>query len=68
MGALLSGAVIAETVFARAGIGQTLVAAASSRDVPLVSGIVLFVALVYTVANLVVDFLYTVIDPRIEVP
>ncbi|PKZ65131.1 ABC transporter permease [Gordonia terrae] len=68
MGALLSGAVIAETVFARAGIGQTLVAAASSRDVPLVSGIVLFVALVYTIANLVVDFLYTVIDPRIEVP
>ena len=43
-------------------------AAASSRDVPLVSGIVLFVALVYTIANLVVDFLYTVIDPRIEVP
>ncbi|MFE0751031.1 ABC transporter permease [Gordonia sp. NPDC058843] len=68
MGALLSGAVIAETVFARAGIGQTLVAAASSRDVPLVSGIVLFVAFVYTIANLAVDFLYTVIDPRIEVP
>ena len=68
MGALLSGAVIAETVFARAGIGQTLVAAASSRDVPLVSGIVVFVALIYTIANLVVDALYTVIDPRIEVP
>ncbi|WOC11390.1 ABC transporter permease [Gordonia sp. MP11Mi] len=68
MGALLSGAVIAETVFARAGIGQTLVAAASARDIPLVSGIVIFVAVVYTVANLVVDALYTFIDPRIEVP
>ncbi len=68
MGALLSGAVIAETVFARAGIGQTLVAAAGSRDVPLVSGIVVLVAAIYTVANLLVDFLYTVIDPRIEVP
>ncbi|MEO9328817.1 ABC transporter permease [Gordonia aurantiaca] len=68
MGALLSGAVIAETVFARAGIGQTLVAAASARDVPLVSGIVVLVAAIYTVANLLVDFLYTVIDPRIEVP
>ena len=68
MGALLSGAVIAETVFARAGIGQTLVSAASSRDIPLVSGIVIFVAIVYTVANLAVDALYTLIDPRIEVP
>ncbi len=68
MGALLSGAVIAETVFARAGIGQTLVAAASARDVPLVSGIVVFVAFIYTIANLAVDALYTVIDPRIEVP
>ncbi|MCF8572091.1 ABC transporter permease [Gordonia sp. HY002] len=68
MGALLSGAVIAETVFARAGIGQTLVAAASSRDIPLVSGIVIFVAVVYTIANLAVDALYTLIDPRIEVP
>ncbi|MGW0039271.1 ABC transporter permease [Gordonia sp. NPDC003376] len=68
MGALLSGAVIAETVFARAGIGQTLVTAASSRDVPLVSGIVIFVAFIYTIANLLVDALYTKIDPRIEVP
>lgn len=68
MGALLSGAVIAETVFARAGIGQTLVAAASSRDIPLVGGIVVFVALVYTIANLAVDTLYTVIDPRIVIP
>ncbi|SIR80796.1 ABC transporter permease [Williamsia sterculiae] len=68
VGALLSSAVIAETVFARAGIGQTLVTAATSRDVPLVSGIVLVVALVYTVANLLVDALYTAIDPRIEVP
>lgn len=66
MGALFSGAVIAETVFARAGIGQTLVQAANSRDVPLVSGIVVFVAAVYVIANLIVDFLYTIIDPRIE--
>lgn len=66
MGALFSGAVIAETVFARAGIGQTLVQAANSRDVPLVSGIVIFVAAVYVIANIVVDILYTLIDPRIE--
>lgn len=67
MGALLSGAVIAETVFARAGIGQTLVTAAQARDIPLVGGIVLFVALIYAIANLVVDALYTLVDPRIEV-
>lgn len=66
VGALLSGAVIAETVFARAGIGQTLVSAAQARDIPLVGGVVLFVALIYTVVNLVVDALYTFIDPRIE--
>ncbi|WP_024804308.1 ABC transporter permease [Nocardia sp. BMG51109] len=66
MGALFGGAVIAETVFARAGIGQTLVAAAESRDVPLVSGIVVAIATVYVLANLVVDFLYTVVDPRIS--
>jgi len=65
LGALFSGAVIAETVFAREGIGQTLVTAANARDVPLVSGIVIVVAAVYVIANLLVDVLYTVVDPRI---
>ncbi|NKY51812.1 ABC transporter permease [Nocardia vermiculata] len=66
MGALFGGAVIAETVFARAGIGQTLVSAAQARDVPLVSGIVLIIAAIYVLANLVVDALYTIVDPRIS--
>jgi peptide/nickel transport system permease protein len=64
LGALISGAVIVEGVFARPGIGQVLVTAANSRDVPLVSGIVMLVALVYVVANLLVDLAYSLVDPR----
>lgn len=66
LGALFSGAVIAELVFARPGIGGMLVNAASARDVPLVSGIVMVVALVYVVANLLVDLAYVVVDPRLK--
>jgi peptide/nickel transport system permease protein len=66
LGALFSGAVIVESVFARPGIGQVLVTAAGSRDLPVVSGIVIVVALVYVVANLLVDLAYTVVDPRLR--
>jgi peptide/nickel transport system permease protein len=66
LGALISGAVIVETVFARPGIGQVIVTAAESRDVPLVSGVVMLVATVYVVANLLVDIAYTLIDPRLR--
>jgi peptide/nickel transport system permease protein len=65
LGALFSGAVIVETVFARPGIGQIIVTAANSRDIPLVSGVVILVAAVYVVANLLVDLAYTAIDPRL---
>lgn len=65
LGALFSGAVVVELVFARAGLGQVLVDAASARDIPLVSGVVMLVALVYVLANLVVDALYVVVDPRL---
>jgi peptide/nickel transport system permease protein len=66
LGALISGAVIVESVFARPGIGQVLVNAANSRDIPLVSGVVMLVALVYVVANLLVDLAYVAIDPRMR--
>lgn len=66
LGALFSGAVVVELVFARAGLGQVLVNAASSRDIPLVSGVVMLVALVYVIANLLVDLAYTIIDPRLK--
>lgn len=66
LGALLSGAVIAENVFGRPGIGQVLVAAVNTRDVPTVSGIVLVVAGVYVAANLIVDLAYGLVDPRLR--
>jgi peptide/nickel transport system permease protein len=66
LGALISGAVIVETVFARPGIGNVIVQAAQNRDVPLVSGVVVLVAAVYVVANVLVDIAYSIIDPRLE--
>ncbi|MEV4421735.1 ABC transporter permease [Patulibacter sp. NPDC049589] len=66
LGFLFSGAVIVETVFARPGIGGVLVGAATSRDIPLVTGIVIVSAAVYVVANLLVDVAYTIIDPRLK--
>jgi peptide/nickel transport system permease protein len=66
LGALISGAVIVETVFARPGIGQMIVGAAEHRDVPLVSGVVLLVAFIYVVANILVDIAYAIIDPRLR--
>jgi peptide/nickel transport system permease protein len=67
LGALLSGAVIVENVYGRPGIGQVLVTAVNTRDVPTVSGVVLVVAAVYVVANLLVDLAYRLVDPRLGV-
>ena len=66
LGALFSGAVIAENIFGRPGIGQVLVTAVNTRDVPTVAGIVLVVAALYIVANLLVDLAYVLIDPRLR--
>ena len=65
-GQLLGGAVIIETVFARRGVGTLAVNAILQRDLPLAQGTVLFVAVVYLIANLGVDFIYAFIDPRIR--
>jgi len=66
LGALVSGAVIVENLFGRPGIGQVLVTAVNTRDVPVVSGIVLVVAAVYVIANLLVDLVYALVDPRLR--
>jgi peptide/nickel transport system permease protein len=66
LGALVSGAVIVENLFGRPGIGQVLVTAVNTRDVPTVSGVVLVVAAVYVIANLLVDLTYVLIDPRMR--
>jgi peptide/nickel transport system permease protein len=65
VGNLLAGAVVVETVFNRPGLGRLTVQAVSVQDIPLVQGIVVFAATVFVLANLLVDLLYPVLDPRI---
>ncbi|MEZ5210497.1 MULTISPECIES: ABC transporter permease [unclassified Gordonia (in: high G+C Gram-positive bacteria)] len=66
LGALISGAVIVENIYGRPGIGQVLVTAVNTRDVPTVAGVVVVVAAIYIVANLLVDLAYSLIDPRLR--
>jgi len=66
LGALLSGAVITENVFAWPGLGTLFIEALQSRDYPVVQGCVLFFSLGYVVVNLLVDLLYAAVDPRIR--
>jgi peptide/nickel transport system permease protein len=63
---LLSGTVVVETVFSIRGIGRILVGAIFDRDYPIVQGVILLIAVIFVFANLIVDILYTVIDPRIR--
>jgi ABC-type dipeptide/oligopeptide/nickel transport system permease component len=65
-GALLSGAVITETIFARPGLGKLVVDSIQNKDLPVVQGVVLVLALIYIFMNLLVDVSYAVIDPRIR--
>ena len=65
-GALLSGAVLTESVFAFNGIGSYLFEAISNLDFAVLQGFIVFIALVYAVVNLVVDLLYGLIDPRLR--
>jgi peptide/nickel transport system permease protein len=65
-GALLGGSVVVETVFAWPGLGWLLVQSINSRDLPLVRAIVLVISLFFVVINLVVDLLYSSLDPRIR--
>ena len=65
-GNLLAGAVIVETVFSRPGLGRLIVGGILNKDFPLVQGTVLFVATVYVLINVLVDFAYAYADPRIR--
>jgi peptide/nickel transport system permease protein len=64
-GVLLGGAVITETIFAWPGVGRLAVDAIFSRDYPLVQAIVAMLATLFVVINLVMDMVYTYLDPRI---
>jgi len=65
-GALLSGAIITETVFAREGLGRLIVDGILQRDFPIVQGVVLVIAVIYTLVNLSTDLLCAWLDPRIH--
>lgn len=65
-GALLTGSIIAETIFSWPGLGRLLITAINNRDYPLVEGCVLTFALSYVVVNLVTDLAYGVADPRVR--
>lgn len=65
-GAVLTGSVITETVFAWPGIGRLLVQSIGFRDYPLVQGCILLIAVTYVFVNLVTDLAYGFLDPRIR--
>jgi peptide/nickel transport system permease protein len=66
LGQLIAGAIVVETVFAWPGVGRLLVTAVSSRDLAVVQGLVLVIACTMVLANLAVDLLYGLLDPRIR--
>lgn len=66
VGFLLGGAVLTETIFSWPGIGRFTVQSIGERDYPVVQGTILLVAFAFVLVNLVVDLLYTVVDPRIR--
>ena len=65
-GHVLAGTVIIEAVFARPGLGLMLVNAIVAKDFPLVQGTIMFVAVAYIAVNILVEVIYTYLDPRIR--
>jgi peptide/nickel transport system permease protein len=66
VGALLGGAIITENVFGLPGLGQLAVQSVTTQDLPVIVGIVLLAAFFVVAANIVVDLLYAVLDPRVS--
>jgi len=65
-GGLLSGAVLTETIFSLPGVGSRMVEAILGRDYPVVQGFSVIIALIFVFTNLIVDFSYAFLDPRIR--
>ncbi|MFI8207113.1 ABC transporter permease [Streptomyces sp. NPDC085937] len=66
IGALMGGAILTETTFSLPGLGQKVLEAIRNQDLPFILGVVLITSLAVLIANLVVDVLYAVIDPRVR--
>jgi peptide/nickel transport system permease protein len=67
MGALISGSVVTESIFLIPGFGRMIIEAISTRDYPLIQGVALVSAVAYIAINLIVDLLYSVLNPKIAV-
>ena len=65
-GQLLGGAVLTESIFSIPGVGRLMVEAIKMRDFPVVQGGVLYIAVAFSLVNLLVDLIYAWIDPRIK--
>jgi peptide/nickel transport system permease protein len=65
IGGLIAGTFIVEYLFALAGIGYSLVVAVNQRDYLVVQGITLVVAIAYVLLQFIVDFIFTMVDPRV---
>jgi peptide/nickel transport system permease protein len=65
-GRLLGGAMLTETVFSWPGLGRLMVDSITRKDIPMVMGAVLFLAIMFSVVNLAVDIVYAFVDPRIK--
>ncbi|WP_030942758.1 ABC transporter permease [Streptomyces sp. NRRL S-646] len=66
LGALIGGAILTETTFSLPGLGQAVLTAIKNQDLPIILGVTLITSLAVLIANLVVDVLYAVIDPRVR--
>ena len=66
LGYLLGGTVIVETIFAWPGIGKLLIDSIDARDIPIIQGCVVFIAIIFSLVNLLVDLSYYFLDPRIK--
>ena len=65
-GHLLGGAMLTETIFSWPGLGRLMVDSITSKDIPMVLGSVIFMAVMFSFVNLLVDILYAFLDPRIK--
>ncbi len=66
LGLLLGGTVVTETVFSWPGVGRLIVQSVSQRDFPVIIAGVFLISLIFVIINLIVDLLYTILDPRVR--
>lgn len=66
LGYLFGGSIVIENMFALPGLGRLLLQAVNQRDYPVIQGIILFIVIIIILINLLIDFIYTIIDPRVN--